>query len=488
MCDVSACFSLETWFAAVFTVLGYPWPNGERGSGKTQWGLCWANTSYLGEVLLASGSFAALRDLADYGAALLFDDAENLNDAKRTDPDKRALLLAGNRVGASIPLKEPAPDGRWQTRWVNAYCPRGFTAIGLPDPVLASRAIVLPLARTADPARGNADPADVARWPCDQQQLQDDCWATALALLSEAAGTWAELDGEVATIGREFEPWRPLLAVARLFERHGVAGLEECVRGVMRAYHAERAGLLGTDRTVAVVRALLHLAKGPAAWDTRDTRDGWDTKFETRVVETREVCEAINEAATDDDPADWATGSRVGRILARLRLPPAGHHGKARRWAVSAEGLLALGRAYGVLNPAQGEDRCIVQAGSPKLSVPAVPSVPSVPAVDDPEARSANAPPAPTPAPLPWYEDAAGALSGFIDTQCVRAPGACVPLATFTGSHRTYCTTANFAVLDEEHLVAALAAHHVWVEISEPRGARMLHGIELRQDQRPGAP
>jgi hypothetical protein len=34
-----------------------------------------------------------LRDMADYGATLAFDDAEHLSDPARTDPDKRALLL-----------------------------------------------------------------------------------------------------------------------------------------------------------------------------------------------------------------------------------------------------------------------------------------------------------------------------------------------------------------------------------------------------------
>jgi hypothetical protein len=374
MCDVSACFSLETWFAAAFTVLGYPWPNGERGSGKTQWGICWAGTSYLGEVLLASGTFAALRDLADYGAALLFDDAENLNDVRRTDPDKRALLLAGNRLGASIPLKEPGPDGRWQIRWVNAYCPRGFTAIGLPDPVLASRAIVLPLARTADPARGNADPADVARWPCDQQQLQDDCWATALALIGEAAGIWRELDSEVAIIGREFEPWRPLIAVARLFERHGVGGLEARVRSVMHAYQAERADLLGTDRTAAVVRALVSLAtRGDG--DVRDVEDVRDVKSKTLTLATRDVCAAIQEiAARDEDEAEWATSRRVGRILARLRLTKVRHHAKARAWELSPAGILGLAHAYGVL-----KGTSIPEPESSKPNVPNGSYVPNVP-------------------------------------------------------------------------------------------------------------
>ena len=94
---------------------------------------------------------------------------------KHTDPEKRALLLAGNRRGAVVPIKVSKPDGRgWETKWINAFCPRGFTAISLPDPVLGSRSIRLPLVRTADPRKGNKDPADLKRWPCDQRQLQDD--------------------------------------------------------------------------------------------------------------------------------------------------------------------------------------------------------------------------------------------------------------------------------------------------------------------------
>ena len=111
MCELCACFSLATWLLPAFSVVGYPWFSGERGSGKTKCGTCWALTSYLGEVLLSSGSFAALRDLADSGAALLFDDAEVLTDPKRSDPAKRELVLAGNRRGPPWRSRSPAPTG-----------------------------------------------------------------------------------------------------------------------------------------------------------------------------------------------------------------------------------------------------------------------------------------------------------------------------------------------------------------------------------------
>ena len=117
-----------TWLAPAFDVLPYPWPNGDKGSGKTKWGLVWAMTSYLGESLSAASSFPALRDHAAFGGTLVVDDTEVLADPKRCDPNIRNLLLSGNRRGVLVALKEL--DGKtWRTRYVDAFAPRGFTAI-----------------------------------------------------------------------------------------------------------------------------------------------------------------------------------------------------------------------------------------------------------------------------------------------------------------------------------------------------------------------
>ena len=142
-----------------------------------------AELSYLGMAIQAGGSYATLRDMADYGATLAFDDAENLASPRRTDPDKRTLLLAGNRRGSYVTVKEPVGKGRWRTRYVNAFCPRLFSAIELPDSVLASRTIVLPLVRTTDRRKANAEPLDFNLWPHERQRLVDDLWAMATANL-----------------------------------------------------------------------------------------------------------------------------------------------------------------------------------------------------------------------------------------------------------------------------------------------------------------
>ena len=204
MAAMIACYILATWFLDAFNVIGFLWPNGDRGCGKTQLLTVVARLAYLGEVILAGGSYPALRDLADYGACLAFDDAENMAGQRAADPDKRALLLAGNRRGNTVPVKELVGDKKWVTRRVNTYCPRLFSATRLPDPILESRTIVVPLIRTADRYRANADPADAALWPHDRRALVDDLWALALANLAElppheaAVNREAQLTGSVA--------------------------------------------------------------------------------------------------------------------------------------------------------------------------------------------------------------------------------------------------------------------------------------------------
>ena len=68
MAELVTCYTLATWFLPAFNVIGYLWPNGNRGSGKTVLLHVTAEMAYLGQVILAGGSYASLRDLADYGS------------------------------------------------------------------------------------------------------------------------------------------------------------------------------------------------------------------------------------------------------------------------------------------------------------------------------------------------------------------------------------------------------------------------------------
>ena len=356
MSEAVACYVLSTWFLPAFNVVGYLWPNGDRGSGKTILLHTVAEMAYLGAVILAGGSYASLRDLADYGATLAFDDAENLSDPRKSDPDKRTLLLAGNRRGSTVTVKEPGPDRTWVTRHVDAFCPRLFSAIRLPDNVLASRSIVIPLIRTPDRYRANADPLDYDAWPHDRRGIVDNLWALALAHLPELAQHDKTVSDKASLTGRNLEPWKAILAVANWLTEQGVEGLWERMDKLSVSYQTERPDLEISDLTALLIRTLCKLAhdKIDPALDVSDVNDISDINIEskdwcflTSSITTNAV--QIVEDAELDINTDHVTSRRIGRALGKMRLQRDRQKGTGRRmWHVSWDELRQWTTTYAI--------------------------------------------------------------------------------------------------------------------------------------------
>ena len=342
MCELTACYILGTYFLDAFNVVGYLWPNGERGTGKTTYLQVVVQQAYLGQLIMAGGSFAALRDLADHGATLAFDDAEAVMDTRRSDPDKSALLLAGNRRGVTVPLKELDADGkRWITRHVNAFCPRLFSAIRSPADALGSRTIIIPLVRSGDAIRAKSNPMDPEDWPHDRGRLIDDLWALGLAHLPELSAHDRQAAAEVTELaGRNLDPWRMILAVAHWLQNRGGAGnLFRRMRALAVAYHhQERGDFEETDKTRILFRALLRFPADEAG----------QVEFAAG-----KVSEAMNRIAEDEElwkgDKAFTTASSVGWLLKRQRFKrPREKDSKERKWKASREEIVKAANAYGV--------------------------------------------------------------------------------------------------------------------------------------------
>ena len=344
MSELVACYVVASYLLDALDIVGYLWPNGDRGSGKTTLLHVVAELGYLGQVILAGGTYAALRDLSDYGATLAFDDAENLAGGKknqdRVDPDKRALLLAGNRRGSYVPLKELTAGKTWRTRYVSTFCPRLFSAIQLPDPVLASRSIVVPLVPTADRSKANVAPVDHTAWPCDRNWLIDDLWALALAHVAELPRHAEAAKRAARLASRALEPWHAILAVAHWLDESGCPGLYERMENLSVAYQTERVELETFNPGLLVVQALLDLA-------TRSLE-------EPLVVTPSAVAERVKEMTAGDPEEEGEQGiqlssQKVGRLFRQWRferLPRVGNNG-AHRWSISREHLERLVASMG---------------------------------------------------------------------------------------------------------------------------------------------
>jgi hypothetical protein len=414
MAELSACYELATYFLDAFQVIAYFWAAGGYASGKTQLLNVICLKAYLGEVSQASSTFATLRDLADYGAALAFDDLQELGEkANRMEPDVRALLLAGNRRGTTISLKEADGNGGWRTRFVHVYCPRLFSATDSPDPILASRAIMVPLIRTADKKRANRDASKLRSWPHDRRRLVDDMWALGVGHLPRM-GRWDEWVEENAPLaGRALEPWRAIFAVAKWLDEHDRQGLlvratqddtgDRILDGLYgrmvrlaKAYQQERAALATPDLTLLAIYTLARLVDNdlakPSTADTDDSRDGNDTKnvgqqkFRFENVNIRVKAVAVSGEMDMGFSEKDVTSDKLGRKLAELRLQRY-RTASERGWVVTLADLARWSLTYGLVLPDHVQKRVddTVQP-DPSVSVTGVNGVMCVTA--DPSAAS----------------------------------------------------------------------------------------------------
>ena len=370
MAELVACFIMATYLLDAFNVIGFLWPNGGAGSGKTNLLIVVTEMAYLGQLILAGGSFASLRDLADYGATLAFDDAENLADPKKTDPDKRALLLAGNRRGSTIPLKEPDGPGKWKLRHVNAYSPRLFSGINIPDPVLASRTIVIPLIRTADRDKANFDPLDHTFWPHDRRALVDDLWAVGLENLPLLHDFETQVAQNARLRGRNLQPWKAILSVAawldgldqshrlqRSFtqgkDQSFIGGLFQRLEAMSWHYQQEEtAEQQSSDLTLLILQAICKLAA-----DKSDIKDNSDISLTTWTFSTSQISEAaqtVAEGIEADIDKESITSRKVGRLLGKLRLRKTREAGRGtRQWQTTLAELERWAAVYGIHLPVE---------------------------------------------------------------------------------------------------------------------------------------
>lgn len=319
MCELVACYILSTWYIEAFNVIGYIWPNGEFGSGKSQLLSTVASLSYLGRVVVPSSTIATVRDAADDGATLAFDESEKLN-AKGKE-DLLAILLAGNRRGTTMTAKEPAANGTWRTKHYNLFCPKLFAAVKIPDGALVTRTIILPLVKSLDPKKQDNVMA-YERWPHDRGMLIDDLWSLALTNLGAMRGFDEQVPLKAKLMGRSLEPWRALLAVALWLDRSGCQNLWSRLHALALAYQNEGQELDATNLTVLTVRALWNLVARQEDWEVLH---GWEVSSQDGRVFLKSAAiaaEVLQIIENEDIPVkrEAITPNAIGWKMKRLRF------------------------------------------------------------------------------------------------------------------------------------------------------------------------
>ena len=359
MSEMIACYIMATWFLDAFQVIGYLWPNGEFGSGKSELLNAVTQIAFMGEMVMAQSTIATIRDAADYGGTLAFDEVERLQQDK-TKADLVAILLAGNRKGATLAAKEPSTkEGKWVTRRFNCFCARLFAATRLPDGALATRSIIVPLIRSVDPKKANRVVTAVESWPHDRRALIDDLWALTLVHLSKIKNYDDSIATRARLKGRQLEPWRAILAIAAWLDDFGTESLYERMHALALAYQKESSELDSTSLTKLVIRALDALLSDEeentlfrAAAEVGVSSEVGVSPPVSAVVKTSQVANKCKDIAQDEEipiKEESLNARSIGWILKRLRFRKGDvGHGKVRGWVVSRAEISRYKQAFGV--------------------------------------------------------------------------------------------------------------------------------------------
>jgi hypothetical protein len=249
-------------------------------------------------------------------------------------------------------VKEPVNGRAWRTRHVQTFCPRCFSAIRLPDAVLASRTIIIPLIRTANRDKANADPLDYRLWPIPRAQLLDDLWTLALSHCATMPAYDAQVGQTATLLGRNLEPWRAILAVAHWLTDCGVPALYDRIEALSQAYQDERPDLEPPDLTAWVIKALCHYATTA----TSATMPGGSQQGKIWEFPTKEIKQSLGIILQDEETgidASTVSTDRIGRILGKLRLKkkPRKTANDPRQWQLPQEDLRRWLISYGMPLP-----------------------------------------------------------------------------------------------------------------------------------------
>jgi hypothetical protein len=234
-----------------------------------------------------------------------------------------------------------------------------FAAIRLPDEVLMSRTITIPLLRSTDEERANRDPLDHEIWPHDRRELIDDLWALGLAHLPVLRAYEKTAIQKARLNGRNLEPWRAILAVAAWLDaqdgtgelqqldidedegetakRHG---LFDRLQRLSLAYQTERSDLEAHDPVRLLIKALAQMFS--RCLDAVSLLE----------FDTSTLAKEINQIAVDDEIVseneEVTNAKRLGWIIKRLRFERATRTEKRKRWKITRDQLNAFARAYGM--------------------------------------------------------------------------------------------------------------------------------------------
>jgi hypothetical protein len=200
--------------------------------------------------------------------------------------------------------------------------------------------------------------------------MLDALWALALSHIHEITAYVEQASEQAALSGRNLEPWQAIFAVALWLEEHGCIDIFQRMNNLSQVYQKERPDLEMADLTVLVIRALIQVVTGKSVSSISSVSsikvEGSDSA-KTHSATTGRLTEEAKRIAQDEEvdiEIERITSRRVGRVLAKLRIPK-DPDTSIRQWRVIVADLARLALAFGIVSALDEYEKHEKQEGVP---------------------------------------------------------------------------------------------------------------------------
>ena len=219
-----ALVAIGTYFHQLFSSFPYIFLNGTKQCGKTKASELITSLAFNGIMSVSITGAYLFRQIDSHHSTFALDESEQL-EFKNLAEDYRNMLLSGYKKGAKAHRIERVNERHMRFSY-DIYSPKIISNVGGIEDILGDRCITVYLVRSKNPAIANRE----IRY--DDQRLRsirDDLYVLALTHHRQLGQIYSEVTSN-GLLGREWELWKPIYALARLVEESGQGNLADEIR------------------------------------------------------------------------------------------------------------------------------------------------------------------------------------------------------------------------------------------------------------------
>lgn len=233
-----ALWIIGTYFHRLCETYPYIHLNGDMESGKTKTLTFISRLAFNGELTFNSSASYVVRVVHNNHSTCCIDEVERLRHSEDQDSQVLiAMLNSGYKKGSFCGKSEQTDrNGQWMPKQYEAFSAKVFASIRGLDPSLISRCIPVIMLKT-----GNKDIKNREIKSDDPvfQEIRDKLYHAMLTVF-ESVGVFYQTIKDDEILGREWELWKPILALAKIIdtENKSKLSLYEEIRAL--ALHVQR--------------------------------------------------------------------------------------------------------------------------------------------------------------------------------------------------------------------------------------------------------